>query len=357
LRILILKPSSLGDVVHAIPVLRMLRRALPQSDIFWWIDADLQDLLAGDPDLSGTILFQRKRWVAPRFWPEAIRSIRQMRHQRFDWVIDLQALARSGILAWLACGGLTVGLDDNREGASALYDVRVPRPSFHAHAVDWYLETLRALRIPINWDFVWLPAKARAQMEVQSRWQPGGKRWIALQPGARWMNKRWPVEHFGQLVRRLAADLADVHFVILGSDADVPLGEALRAACPARCLDLTGRTTLSQMVEWLRLSDLLITNDSGPMHVATALGKRVVALFGPTEPRRTGPYRGLDQVLQLKLPCVPCLKSVCVNQQPLECLRGLSVTEVYDAVAQAWPSRLIPRMVADVPDRDVACQV
>jgi ADP-heptose:LPS heptosyltransferase len=99
-----------------------------------------------------------------------------------------------------------------------------------------------------------------------------------------------------------------------------------------RCLDLTGKLSLLEMVEWLRLSELLVTNDTGPMHVAAALGKPVVALFGPTTPRRTGPYRQLEHVLQARLPCVPCLKPRCAYAKPLECLRALPPSAAVQAV-------------------------
>ena len=117
MKILILKPSSLGDVVQALPVLRLLKRHLPQSEIYWWIDSTLRSLLEGDSDLSGLFLFERCRWASPRHWHEMLASIRQMRAMKFDWAIDLQSLARSGLFAWLANGDLTIGLDDTREGA------------------------------------------------------------------------------------------------------------------------------------------------------------------------------------------------------------------------------------------------
>lgn len=334
MKILILKPSSLGDVVQALPVLRMLKRHWPASEVHWWIDSALNPLLEADRDLSGTILFHRRRWVAPRYWPEVIRSVRHIRRLAFDWVIDLQALARSGLLAWLARGRVTVGLDDWREGASALYDVRVPRPSPHTHAVDWYLEVLRVLGTPVNWDIEWLPARPAAAAAVEQKWPADGHLWLTLQPGARWPTKCWPVEHYVNLAGRLAAALPQARLAVLGGRADAELGRQISQGAPGRCLDLTGQTTLPEMVEWLRRSELLICNDSGPMHVAAALGKPVVAMFGPTDPRRTGPYGQLDRVLQLKLPCVPCLRKQCGQAKRLECLRAISPEQVLGAVLQ-----------------------
>ncbi len=326
MKILILKPSSLGDVVQALPVLRCLKRHLPDSQIYWWIESSLAPLLEDDPDLAGVIRFERKRWAVPWNWGEVWSSMQSLRGHTFDWVIDLQCLARSGAFAWLANGALTVGLDEPREFARGYYDLIARRPSFLTHAVDWYLGVLPLLNIPAARDFQWLPDRPVVANTVRAKWPVDGSRWVVLQPGARWTNKRWPLEYFAQLVEVLGVEHSNLRFAILGAASDRALGETLAHVQPDRCLDLTGRTSLREMVEWIRLSDLMVSNDTGPMHVAAALRKPVVALFGPTEPRRTGPYGQLDRVLQVQLPCVPCLKSRCTYAQPLECLKALPVS-------------------------------
>jgi ADP-heptose:LPS heptosyltransferase len=133
------------------------------------------------------------------------------------------------------------------------------------------------------------------------------------------------------LARWLAAK-SDLNFAILGGAEDEALGHTIAQALPGRCLDLTGKLSLPEMVEWIRWSELMVTNDTGPMHVAAALGKRVVPLFGPTEPARTGPYGQIQHALQLDLPCVPCMRSYCTYFKPLECLRALSPAAVFDTV-------------------------
>ena len=330
MKILILKPSSLGDVVQALPVLRLLKRHLPASEIYWWIDSNFAPLLEDDPDLTGVVRFERRRWAAPRHWPEMFRSIRWLREQHFDWVIDLQCLARSGTFAWLANGKFLIGLDEVREGARGFYDRAVRRASFHTHAVDWYLAVLPQLGVPLHWNFSWLPERPEMANRVKAKWQTGKARWIAIQPGARWANKRWPVEYFAELVRQLAQKIPDARFAILGGKEDEPLGGIISRAEPERCFNLCGQTSLPEMVEWVRLCDLMITNDTGPMHVAAALGKPLVALFGPTEPRRTGPYGQLNNVLRIDLPCSPCLKSHCAYVKPNECLNSLLPAMVFE---------------------------
>ena len=332
MKILIVKPSSLGDVVLSLPVLRSIKRHLPESDIYWWIDAGLAPLLEGDPDLKGLLLFDRRRWRQPSYWAELWSSLLWVRKQEFDWVLDLQGLARSGTFAWLANAGLTIGMDEPREGARGFYDHIIRRPSFRTHAADWYLSVLPLLGVPAVLDRPWLPARPAVAAEIRRKWPVDRAPWLALQPGARWANKRWPLEHYAELLKWLAGSPLPHHFVILGSAEDQPLGEKLRQTLPERCLNLTGQTSLPEMVEWIRLCDLMVTNDTGPMHVAAALGTPVVAIFGPTEPWRTGPYGQTEHALQLALPCVPCLNRACGTSQPCECLRALRPAVVFDAV-------------------------
>jgi lipopolysaccharide heptosyltransferase II len=345
LKILILKPSSLGDVIHALPVLRLLKLHFRDAEIFWWIDSALAPLIEGDPDLAGIVRFERKRWGKPRHWPEMLRSIRRMREQHFDLVIDLQCLARSGTFAWLANGKKLVGLDEVREGARGFYDLAAPRASFHTHAVDWYLSVLPPLGVTVHKNFIWLPERPEISADVKRKWPEANSKLktqnsklILLQPGARWMNKRWPVQQFAKLVHRIGQRFPEARFAVLGGKDDAPLGQTLFEAAPEKVLNLCGATSLPEMIEWVRLCDLMITNDTGPMHVAAALDKPLVALFGPTEPRRTGPYGQLENVLRLDLPCSPCLSSRCAIEETDKCLRDLSPAAVLARVEKLLSS-------------------
>jgi lipopolysaccharide heptosyltransferase I len=331
LKILILKPSSLGDVVHAIPVLRLLKAHLPESEIYWWLDTRLAPLLEDDPHLAGIFPFDRVRWAAPVHWPHMVQTVRSMRREQFDWALDLQGLARSGAFTWLANARLSVGLDGSREGARMYYNLITPPSPPATHAVDRYLAVLPLLGVPVHRNFEWLPQRPHVAAVIREKWAADGKNWVILLPGARWENKRWPVGHFIDTAKHLAASSPETKFAILGGESDRALGNSIAAALPDRCLDLTGRTSLVEMVEWIRLSRFVITNDTGPMHVAAALKKPVVALFGPTAPARTGPYGQLDRVLQLSEPgCIPCLKSHCTYPKPLACLEGISADMVLE---------------------------
>jgi lipopolysaccharide heptosyltransferase I len=333
LKILILKPSSLGDVVQALPVLRLLKQHWRDSEIHWWIETRNASLLEDDPDLAGIFRFDRRRWSTPRDWAALWNTVRAMRQARFDLIIDLQALARSGTIGWLANGSVFVGLQDGRELAHGYYDLNVPRPSPQTHAVDWYLEVPRALGVPVHSGFEWMPKREDIAHDVEALWPFHGRPTVALLPGARWENKRWPVRHFHSLVAQLRERQPGLRFVILGGKPDMKLAEHISSAAPDDTLDLTGRTSLPQMVEILRQCRAVVTNDTGPMHVAAALRKPVIGVFGPTNPARTGPYGQMERALQRRdLPCVPCMKASCVYREPLACLAGISPQQVVEEV-------------------------
>lgn len=336
MKILILKPSSLGDVIHALPVLRLLRLEFPEAQVDWWILRGLMPLLEGDPDVRHLIPFDRKDWGKPRHWPSVVRLVRQLRAERYDWVLDLQGLARSAVFG-RACGGARfVGVRDWRELAPVFHGESVPRPSPQAHAVDWQCALLTHLQVPLRTGWEWIPRRPAAADQLGRDFPELSQgRWIGLQPGARWDNKRWPVARFAELMGLLSQSHSGHRIVIFGGADDRALGQAVADAHPARCLDLTGRLSLPGMIEALRCVDLLVTNDTGPMHVAAALGKSVVALFGPTDPSRTGPYGQVEFALRAPQPpaCAPCLKPICTHSESLACLNRITPAQVASAVA------------------------
>lgn len=339
MKVLILKPSSLGDVVQAIPLLRLIRSRFPESEIYWWLAKELTPLLDGDPDLKKVFPFFRRGWGSSANWGSMLRTVAEARAIQFDWVLDLQGLARSALFSWLANGAATVGLDNPREGASLAYDIAVPRPGPDSHAVDWYLRVLDVIGAPIHWDFEWLPKRADAWCLVEAQCGDGDGPLVAVCPGARWNTKRWPIDYFDRLLKLISERDERFRFVIVGGKEDRAMGEALTKNDSSRRIDMTGRTSLPEMVEWIRRSGLVITNDTGPMHVGAALGKPILGLFGPTDPRQTGPYGQIENALQLdSLACIPCKKSTCRLDRPMECLRALTPTLVFQRFVELWES-------------------
>jgi lipopolysaccharide heptosyltransferase I len=304
LRILVVKPSSLGDVLHALPTVARIRRRYPDAHLAWLINAELSPLLARCPLLNERIEFHRR---AAGAW---LPLLARLRRERFDLVVDLQGLFRSGVFTWATRAPRRVGLSDAREGARLAYTETVPVT--RAHAVDRYLKVADHLGCPASpVEFPLGVTGSRGSL-------------IAVNPSARWATKLWGDDRFAELIRQLPRE----RVVVTGSAADA--ARCQRIAQGAR--NLAGKTTLLELAELYRQCAVLITNDSGPMHLAAAVGTPVVAIFGPTDPALTGPYGSGHTVLQAGLTCVPCLRDRCRHTPALECMAQVTVAQVLAAV-------------------------
>jgi heptosyltransferase I len=315
-RVLIIKPSAIGDVVHALPVLNLLRRKWPAAHTAWLVMPVAANLLEGHPQLDEVILFDRRQfsraWRSPRAMLALLRFTRSLR-DRFDLVIDLQGLFRSGWLAGRTGAAARIGFANAREFAWAFYTRRFRIDTIEQHAIDRYLKLAAAVGCetePVEFVFATTP-EDRAYAQTLA---PNGAPYAVLMPGTNWPTKRWPIERFAAMVAPLRARFG-LQSLIAGGPGDIELAREIPGA-----IDLTGKTTLRQLTALLERADLVIANDSGPMHIAAALGRPLVTAFGPTNPIRTGPYRRDDSVIRLDIPCSPCYSRGCSHQSCLQLL-------------------------------------
>ena len=322
-RILLIKPSAIGDVVHALPVLNLLRKKWPASKISWLVTPACADLIQGHSQLDDVILFERKRlahaWKNSGAAKALHRFSRNLREREFDLVIDLQGLLRSGWLAWQTRAATRIGFRNARELGWIFYTHRVPIDTLDQHAVDRYLAIAAALgceKEPVEFHFATTDEDRAAVAQLI----PTGHRFAVLLPGTNWLTKRWPIEHFAACVEPLKLRFG-LETVVAGSPADSPLGAKIAG------LNLCGKTTLRQLVALLERAELVIANDSGPMHIAAALGKPLITPYGPTNPIRTGPYRRMDTVIRVDIPCSPCYSRRCSHQSCLQWLQPESVLQ------------------------------
>ncbi|MGN6625866.1 MAG: lipopolysaccharide heptosyltransferase I [Tepidisphaeraceae bacterium] len=319
-RILIVKPSALGDIVHTLPILQLLRRRFPAAQIDWLVVPAFASLLDGHPLLNSVIRFDRKRFAG---WyrsaataRELIAFHRRLRQSRYDLAIDLQGLFRSGWLTWASGAADRVGFAYAREGAPLFYNHRVPTETHEKHAVERYLDIAEALgcgRGPVTFDFGIDDAVRAATAELVGEGRP----YAVLLPGTNWATKRWPAENYAALVEPIAQRFG-LRTIIAGG------GDVAGIEFPG-AQSLAGKTDLKQLVALLEKADLVIANDSGPMHIAAALNRPLVTLFGPTNAVRTGPYARMETVLQLDLVCRPCYSRTCVHTS---CLQWITPPEV-----------------------------
>ena len=315
-RILVIKLSSLGDIAHALPAVRALKERTGAA-IDWVVQPEYAGLLAGCPDVERTIEFPRRNFARGFF-----AFLRALRRARYDVIVDLQGLLKSAIVARLARGRWRVGPAWAREGAQRFYDAQPPRGSgSRRHAVD-ELMAVADLVAPGEGP---APEPRLTFAEAENDGRPGPH--VAFAPFSRWATKDWPIEKFAELGRRLVAEMG-CQIRIVGGRADEAPGEALARQIGERARNLCGKTDLPGLCSLLKSMDLLVSVDSGPMHWADAMGVPLVAIFGATDPARTGPYRQLAHVVaKAGLACRPCHSRTCARGD-LACLRTLDVETV-----------------------------
>ncbi len=355
-RILLIKPSSLGDVIHALPVLDALRQGLPEARIDWLISTSLAPLLAGHPHINELVPFDRRRygkmWRSPRALAGFVEFLRRLREARYDLVIDLQGLFRTGFFAWVTGAPVRVGLDPAREGASWFYTHQALSPGSDAHAVDRYCAVLDLLDLTREPSHCGLYLTEEDRSDAAAMLGQSGedeRRLVVVVPGARWETKIWPGQRFVEVIDELQQSGA-ARCMLLGGPDEQQLCRTIADSCTSSPLDLSGRTSLRQMSALLELADVVLCHDSGPMHVAVALGRPVVCIMGPTNPLRTGPYRRPESVVRLDLDCAPCyLKRLSQCPHGHRCMEELDAARVLTAVRRALRDRKPASLPADTP--------
>jgi len=327
-KILVVKPSSLGDVVHSLPFLNAIRKCFPKAEIHWVIAKGLEDLLEGHPMINKLIIINKDLWknlsCAGTTLKEIRQLFRQLSHEKYDMVVDLQGLLRSGLITAATRSPLRVGFQEAREGSKLFYTRKV-RVSRDIHAVDRYMKVAEELGCDLGDRAFSFPLAVGVGAETGKFVNRG--HYAVLVPGARWKTKIWPAESFGKV-----ASMLPLRSVVIGSNADKTLADRVVSQSGEKAVSLAGETSLRGLIEIMRAAEVVITNDSGPMHIAAALDVPVVAIFGPTSPKRTGPYGAGHVVLQSPADCVPCFKRECKDN--IRCMNEITPDAVYQAALE-----------------------
>ena len=339
-RILVLRLSSLGDVILCSSFLRSLREQFPGAAVDFVVRQDLEPIAAMLPGVDRVISIDRKSGLAALLSRSGELAARDYAH-----VFDLHQSVRSRLLTSRMRGRVRPGFDKQE----------VPRWALvHMHR-DWYgrfggsrsmrermLEPLRRLGLPARLEPTELRIPEAARGEASSlldRSAPGATRWIGVAPGARWPSKQWP--GFADLVAALAGD-GDPAFAVLGSAEDAPLATTVARVAGPRGFSFAGRLDLAVTAAVMERCDLVIANDSGLLHMAEAVGRPVLAFMGPTSPAfGYTPYRPESRFLYHPPPCSPCSKngSRPCHRPTHECMINITVAEAAETAARMRPPR------------------
>jgi lipopolysaccharide heptosyltransferase II len=341
-RIALVKPSALGDIVHSLPVLSAIRTRFPQAHITWVVNRGYEPLLLGHPDLDATLSFDRaalKRGLWTAF--TTLRGFaRALKQAKFDLVLDLQGLFRSGLMVWATGAPRRVGLASAREGARWFYTDVVPVPDAdRIHAVDRYWKLVEALGAGDGPRRFHLPLDPVAESWASHTLGELPRPWVAVAAGARWQTKRWAPAHFQVLTRRIQ-DTFGGTLLFVGGPEERAVSDEVAGALRGPSVNLAGTTTIPQLVSLLARVDLMLGNDTGPLHVATALGRPVAAPYTCTRVDLTGPFGAFGGAVQTRVWCSGSLRKTCSR---MECLGELTPDRLWPPVQEALQRWLIQR--------------
>ncbi len=316
MRILIVRTSALGDVVHALPVLTALRRHLPAATIGWVVEEPFAPLVEGHADVDRAITVRTKRWRLAPVARATLRGLRDFTRELQDFsadvVLDLMGNHKSAAIAALSMADRRIGLARayRREPSSALWLSEQCEPS-GPHAVDQSLALLRALDLPAEAaDFGGDRLLPRALPAAA-----GAEPYAAILPGAGWANKRYPGRWWGE-VAALLAEAGGPESRVLPGPGEESAAAEVAASSRGRALAMPAGD-LEQLTAALRGALLVLGGDTGPLHLAHALGVPVLCLMGPTDPERNGPYGAPRRALWKRLPCSFCYRRF---DEPKACL-------------------------------------
>ena len=324
-KILIVKPSSLGDIVHSLPFLNSLRACFPKSEIHWVVAKGLEGLLEGHPMIDRLIVVNKDTWKKISKTGETIKELkrlfRALTGEGYDLAVDLQGLLRSGLITMATRAPVRIGFSEAREGSRLFYTGRVSGGGIHA--VDRYMKVAGALGCDTENIVFPFPLFKSDMGEVRDILDTVAD-YAVMVPGARKPANRWPARRYGEL-----ASLLPVKSLVIGSRSDAGLADEVVGLSKGKAVSIAGRTDIRGLIEVVRGARFAVSNDTGPMHIAAALGVPVFALFGPADPARTGPYGKGHIVIKSNLDCAPCFKRHCKD---LRCMEGITVETVYEKV-------------------------
>ncbi len=337
--ILIVKLSAIGDVIHALPVAHALKQCYPNAKISWVVEKAAAGILSGNPDVDEILLFDKPKFKSLSGLLKNGRAFsRELRKRHFDLTLDLQGLFKSTAIACLSGAPRRYVYQNAREGSSLLAH-RVVGPHARGHVVEQYLDVVRQLDCLID-EAVFSIAFTEQEKQAAEKiaiWQGLNtiQPFIVLSPGANWPNKRWPAPRFAALADRLG-DM-DIPVVLTGGPDDAVLADEIKRATLIPPVDLTGKTSLKELAWIIKQAKVFVGGDTGPMHLAAALGTPVVALYGPTDTIRNGPYGKGHRTVIAGHDCAGCWKRSC--RKGLDCLEAISADAVFAAVKEILPQK------------------
>ncbi len=332
-KILVVKLSALGDVIHALPVSYAIKETFPDAHLTWVVEPPAYDIVKMNPCVDKIIIFRKKEFrtlkgFARNFFP--FKS--EIQAEDYDAVLDLQGLFKSAAIAFFAKSNIKLGVCDMRE-LSGQISKPVIGENARGHIVDRYLDTARAIGCRVDKVVFPLEIPADAIKKADAISEQAGlvveNPYVALAVGASWETKRWSAENFAALSDWFYS--VEVTPVLIGNGAaEEQIAAEISAKSKIPPINLVGKTNLMELSHVLKNSRIVIGGDTGTTHLSTALGVRTLMIMGPTQAARTGPYGQIQNALEVDRDCKYCRKRICPKGE--NCLSAVTVDAVINKI-------------------------
>ena len=340
-RICIIKPSALGDVVQSLPILSAIKAAYPAATISWVINRELAPLLEGHPLVDNLLVYDRRG-----SWTASLAFLWRLAKSRFDLVFDLQGLLRTGVMTVATRARTRVGLQTAREGSRFTVNCVISESSRQQPAWSRYLRVNAALNQPSQQSIYDLPIPTSLLAQADARLATLPRPWLVVQPGAKWETKRWPPQQFAAVLS-LAHETFGGSAILVGTNSEAEVTAECRRAVlernPAATVeDLAGQTTLLELAALLSRANVVLSNDSGPLHLASAVGAPVVGIFTCTSahisgPPPVGPGGAIQRYVSTIVSCAASYHKRCPHAGTAKhaCFGELTADRVWKALSES----------------------
>jgi lipopolysaccharide heptosyltransferase II len=336
-KILIVQPSRIGDIIFTLPSLISIKKKYPHSEISWIVDERCAQILEGNPYLKDIFIWDRKN-KSLSYYKELKEKLRK---KHFDLSIDFHGLAKSAMLVMLAGAKFKIASSSTNgmREFSWLISKQIKNPDPKAHCIERHLAVAKYLNCDEIFQYPIDICGEDKERVVEKLTREGVdiNNIIAVHPGGGWLSRRWPSKKFAELCQKITKELkADIVLIggKEGGSGEKGLSdEIISLALGAKIFDMTGNFTLKELCAFFKMCKVFVGNEAGPMHIAAVLGVSCIAILGPTDAKRTGPYKGDVVIIQKYVPCQPCRNRNCKN--PI-CMKEINVDEVFEALCKKF---------------------
>ena len=336
-KILIIKPSALGDIIQALPAACCLAQSFPDTQIDWFVRPEYATLIENHKCIHKVVIFDRRKlgkwWYRPRAFTELVRLVRQLRKEKYDIVFDFQGRFRSAIFARLSGCRERFGMAETQEFTSPFYTHRIAQSAKSIHLVDYFLDIVCAAGAKRGKVEFGLKPDIQTVNEVRkilTSNHANADNYAVFVPGATVEAKRWPIENFAALADKVYKKYR-CSIVAVGVESEKTITQELQTLADVPVVNLAGKTNIKKLITLLAGAKVVVSNDTGPTHIAAALGVPMVLIFGLTNPSRVGPYGRSETVAAID---ADKRSSEVESTNPAHDIKNVTVETVFEIISR-----------------------